>query len=201
MGQIEFTFAQGGGAGKGALFVAEKLRFDELLGDGRAVDLDEGFVRPLRMGMNGPGYQFLTGPVLASNQDPSRSRCGDTDLFLEQSDRFAIADHLVFLGDACFQGAVFFHQLADSQGILYRKQQLFQGQGFFDEIIGAQLGRFHGGFNGAVTAHHDDQLIWGDLADLPQGFDPVNPRHPDVEQNQVRIFLPERAQSLFTALG
>src|ERR1051325_1088127 len=70
-------------AGERALLVAEQLRFDQILRDRGAVDLDERPLRPLAVVMNGVGDQLLAGSVLALNQDV-RLAGGDAFDELEQ---------------------------------------------------------------------------------------------------------------------
>jgi hypothetical protein len=72
------------------------------------------------------------------------------------------------------------------QTLLDRTQQLLQRDGFFEKGLGAVLGGFHGGVDGAVAGHHDDRHV--ELAArvpfLQQG-DAVDIGHPDVEQDQI----------------
>jgi hypothetical protein len=56
-------------AGERALFVAEELGLDQVLGNGRAVDLDEGPFRPQAAQVQRVGDQLLAGPVFALDQD------------------------------------------------------------------------------------------------------------------------------------
>ena len=55
--------------GKGAFFMAEKLAFDQLAGDGCHVDGDKGSVAALTVIMQGPGHQLLAGPGLAVDEN------------------------------------------------------------------------------------------------------------------------------------
>ncbi len=59
VGALEASAAPADGAGEGAALVAEQLRLDQLLGDGRAVHLDEGPRAPRRLGVDGPRHQLL----------------------------------------------------------------------------------------------------------------------------------------------
>jgi hypothetical protein len=56
-------------AGEGALLVTEELALEERLGDGAAVDGDEGLVRARAGPVDGPGDEFLARPALALDQD------------------------------------------------------------------------------------------------------------------------------------
>ena len=61
-------------AGEGAALVAEELGLDQLLGDGRAVDLDEGPSRRAEQGVDGAGHQLLAGAVLAVDEHAAVAR-------------------------------------------------------------------------------------------------------------------------------
>ncbi len=69
VGQFEFAQLLLDGAGKRSFFVAEQLAFDEVLGQGRAVDLDEGAVGALAVVMDGIGHQLLPRSALPPDQD------------------------------------------------------------------------------------------------------------------------------------
>ena len=66
---LEAPDARAGGAGEGALFVAEELALEQLLGDGRAVDGDEALRAALAVVMDGAGDQFLARAALAGDHD------------------------------------------------------------------------------------------------------------------------------------
>src|SRR5205823_7997903 len=68
--QLEFAAARLGGAGERALFVAEQLALDQLLRDGRAVDLDERPVGAPTVLMKRACDQLLAGAVPAGDQHP-----------------------------------------------------------------------------------------------------------------------------------
>jgi hypothetical protein len=62
------------GAGEGAARVAEKLRFEQGLGQGRAVDRHEGLGRAGRAMVDGARDQLFAGARLAHHQDGRRRR-------------------------------------------------------------------------------------------------------------------------------
>jgi hypothetical protein len=51
-----------------------------------------------------------------------------------------------------------------------------------------------------VSAHHDDELLGVVFANFTQGFNPISPWHPDVEENQVGVFIPNDPAAFFTVL-
>src|SRR3546814_19628615 len=74
MGFLEAAAMLGDGAGKGALFVAEKLRFQKVPGDRAAVHGAVILGRPLALGMDGARHHFLAAAGRAG--DDHRSRAG-----------------------------------------------------------------------------------------------------------------------------
>ena len=69
VGLLELADPAAVGAGEGALLVAEELALQEGLGDGGAVDGQEGGLAAEAVLIDGPGDQFLAGPALAGDQD------------------------------------------------------------------------------------------------------------------------------------
>ena len=69
---------------------AEQLVFDDVVGDGRAVDLDEPLVLPQALLMDEPGGQLLAGSVFARDQHPAVGRRDLSDLLAEPPDRVAL---------------------------------------------------------------------------------------------------------------
>ena len=68
MGFLEKADLLGRGAGERALRVTEQLRLDQVLGQRRAVDLDERALAPGRTLVQGVGDQLLAGAALADDQ-------------------------------------------------------------------------------------------------------------------------------------
>ena len=58
----------GDGAGEGAALVAEELGFDQVVGDGGAVDRDEGLGGALAAQVDGLGDQLLARAAFARDQ-------------------------------------------------------------------------------------------------------------------------------------
>src|SRR5262245_34323763 len=71
---LELTAAIGDGAGERAAHVTEQLALDQLLGNRRAVDLDEGSHAAAALRVNRSSDQFLSGPVLAVDQNAAVGR-------------------------------------------------------------------------------------------------------------------------------
>jgi hypothetical protein len=83
------------GPGEGPLLVAEQLAFEQGLGQGRAVDLDERLVRPQAVVVDRVGDEVLAGAALAADQH-GRVAVGDLlDQPVDLLHRVARADHVV----------------------------------------------------------------------------------------------------------
>ena len=69
MGLDELAGVLFGGAGEGALFVAEQDALDEIVRDGAAIDRDERLRAPLAGALDGARDQFLADARFAFDQD------------------------------------------------------------------------------------------------------------------------------------
>ena len=70
VGKLDLAdLAAGGCAGKGALFIAEQLRLNEVFVQHRAVDLDEGAGGPVAHGVDGLGHRALAHACLPCDED------------------------------------------------------------------------------------------------------------------------------------
>ena len=70
VGQLDFAdLSGGGGAGEGALLIAEKLRLNEVFVENGTVDLNEGPVRPVAHGVDGLGNGAFAHAGLAGDED------------------------------------------------------------------------------------------------------------------------------------
>jgi hypothetical protein len=70
VGRFKAALTADGGVGKGPLFMAEELAFDEGLRDGGAVYLHKSPIRPGGKPVNRLGHQLFSGPVFPGDQDP-----------------------------------------------------------------------------------------------------------------------------------
>src|SRR5690554_2309285 len=80
------------GAGEGALFMAEQLRLNQLLGNGAAVDRDEGPGSPQGLTVQGLGDQLFAGPAFTADQYRcvgGRDACDET---LQMARLLAVAE-------------------------------------------------------------------------------------------------------------
>jgi len=183
VGELEFPAFLGRGPREGALLVAEQLALDEFLGDGRAVDLDEGPLGPLALVVDRAGHELLSRAVFTHDEDPGVRRGDDADHLLELEDRLALPDELEGGGDLLLEQLVLFLEPDEVEGVVDKQDDLFQGDGLFDEVEGPELGRLHGRLDRAVARHHDD-LDLGVLAlDELEHLEAVHAGQPDIEQH------------------
>ncbi len=200
VGQLELAFLGGEGAREGAPGMAEELALDELLGDGRAVDLDEGSGRPQALGVDGPRHQLLAGAVLTEDQHPpvAGGRLGDDAS--EGAEGGALPYHGVALLDLLLEGAVLRLEAPLAERVLDHEQRLLEGERLLDEVLGAHAHRLDRGLDGAVAGDHDHRHLGIEGADAGQGLEPVHLRQPHVEQQQVVAPALQRLQAGLAAL-
>ena len=179
---------------EGPALVAEELGLDELVGDGRAVDLDERLRSPRGHRVDGTRHQLLAAAVLAVDQHATARRRRRRDLFAKQMHDGGLADDLGALGEPRAQGGV----LALEPGVLerarHREERLFQRERLLDEVVGAKPGGFHRGLDRAVAGDHHDHRVGSQAPQLGQRVEPVHARHPDVEEDQVVAVVGDRGE-------
>ncbi len=96
--------------------------------------------------------------------------------------------------------AVFLPHLLGIDGVLDQDERLVDGERLFQEVVGAQLGGAHRGFDGAVAGDHDDLGSILELPDLLQSFQAIHSRQPDIEQHHVEGAFAQRVQAGFAAV-
>ena len=65
---LEFADAAFDGAGEGAFFVAEQFAFEQVFGDGGAVDGEERGLGAMAVMIDGAGDEFLAGAAFAGDE-------------------------------------------------------------------------------------------------------------------------------------
>ena len=201
VGQEELALLVLEGVGGVVLEIAEQLAFDELVGDGRAIDLDEALVRPPALLMEEAGDQLLARPALAGDEDPAVGRRGFLDLAPQLLDRGAFADQVEAGLDPLAELDVLLLELLLAERVLDGQDDLLQRERLFEEIERAELGGRDGRLDGPVAG--DDH----DLRALVRGPDPlqdveaVHLGEPDVEQHEAEVLGLEQGQPGLARLG
>ena len=190
------------GAGEAALDVAEQLAFDQLLGDGRAVDLHERRGRARAGGVNGVRHQLLARPALAVDQHAPVGGGHQRELLAQRLHGHALPDDAVARAAVGAQAAVLDGQPAVFQRVLGHHRNLLDGQRLFQEVERAQLGGLHRRFDAPVARddHHHGALRERDLLDARQHLHAVDARQPDIQEHQLEFAAGQGRQARFAAL-
>ena len=175
-----------------AKFGPEQLDLEPVRPHRRAVDRNKGTLRAPRVQMQQPPDDLLTGAGRAGDQNPAAGRRHSLDLLPQLVGRRRDADEIDVASGAQLQLLVLAPQLRRLDRTLDDQQQPIRFEGFFDEIVGADLDRFDRRLDRTVSADHDD----GDRrhlgAQLFEDLDPLEPAflQPDVEDDERRLPRP-----------
>src|SRR6185436_6775188 len=163
-------------AREGAALVAEELRLEQVLGQGRAVDLDESLAGPVRLAVDEAGDDLLAHAGLPEDQDGG---IGVGDLaadLLDAEDPRAGGDEAVLLAvEAAPQDGDLLTELLFLDGVLERELQLLVLEAL-REVIGSPApdGVHHRADLGGGGQHDDrDARMAG--PDAVEGLEPVHP--------------------------
>ena len=165
--------------------MTEQLRFDQVLRNRGAVNLDEPLARPKTVLVDRARDQFLPDPALTQQEHRrvggGRSANGLGDL----PERWALPDHLVANVRGLPPRSVLVLQAVPVEGIPNRDAHALAGQRFLQEIERPQLGRLDRRADGPMTRDHHDRQDFVEISDPPQRLEPVHARHLDVEKHEV----------------
>src|ERR1043166_6732496 len=95
-----------------------------------------------------------------------------------------------------FEPHVFAGEVHVLEGVAQREEDAVRVERLLQKVVGAQLGRFDGGLDGAVARDHHDLGARVELAQLAQRLEPVHALHLHVEQHEVGPELGVEAQRL-----
>jgi len=115
-----------GGAGERAFAITEQLAFDEVVGDGGAVDLHELLVAAVAFLVDEPGQQLLPRPVLTEDEHAAGRGGDDIDLLAQGQYGNGLPHHLVAAHVALAQLPVLLLQLPVLERVLDHHQGFFQ---------------------------------------------------------------------------
>ena len=201
VGQVKLSPFHGGRPGKGPLFMAEQLALNQIFRNRRTVHLDERFLDPPALTVNGSGHELLSRSVFSHDQDPGVGRRDNADHLFEVQNRTAVPRQLIFVTDLLAEEQVFLFQTNNVHRMVDHQNHLLERERFLDEIEGPEFGRLHRGFDRAVARHHDNLEMGMRGLDRLENLDSIHAWKPDVQDNQIGRFLFQNPQSLLTACG
>src|SRR5688500_7147108 len=85
-------------SGKSSFGMSEELGFDQLFGERRTVDLDEWFLGPKRVVVNGVSDKFFTGAGLSDYEHVSIRLCDRLDGLVDRLHLLGRADDVEIFG-------------------------------------------------------------------------------------------------------
>ena len=190
--------AASSGVGSGAVAVAEELGFDEVFGDGGAVELDEDAVAAQGLGVHGASDEFFAGAGFAEDEHAAVGGGHELDLLAESFDGDGLAGDGAF-GELARELLVIFAEVMGLDGVAKDEQGAVHGERLFEEVVGAELGGADGGFDGAVAGDHDDFGSTGAgcgvarlvAADGGEDIQTVAVGEPDVEEDGLVVGVAE----------
>src|SRR5262245_15926935 len=199
VGALEFAAPGLGRPGEGSFDVAEQFGFDQVVGNGGAVDLDERARGAQALRMYGAGDQFLAGPRLTVDQRAPAGRRGESDLLPQRAHRRRVSDHRVTALELLLQLRIGRFEFALADRVFDGEDRLFQRKRLLDEIESAEFRGAHGHVYPPVARDHHDAGVGVVGLQSREGFEAVNARQPDVEQHADVKPLLEGSQALFAA--
>lgn len=189
---VEEAVLVGDSAGEGALTMAEEFGFEEVFGEGGAIDGDEGGVVAAGIVVEGSGDEFLAGAAFAEDEDGG---VGIGDAFDHAEDvlhALAGADDLgeaVFLAEFATEEGIFVDGLGVGEGALDGEAEFFEFERFFEVIVGAELHGLDGAFDGTEAGDHDDDGGGGEGAGLADDLEAMRAGLVEVEIGDDEIGL------------
>jgi hypothetical protein len=172
--------------------MTEQLGLEQLLGDRAAVHGDEHPIRPPAVVVEGSSDQLLAGPALAGHQHGAVGVCDPLDDVEDALEPRGIADDPV--------EAVAGAKLRLEQTVLALESTVLDGlldqtadhvewalvEGLLEVPEGTRVQRLDGALRAAIAGDHDAGEVRIHVVDLPDEFEPGNPRHLDVAEHEVK---------------
>ena len=184
--------------------MSEELGFHQRLGNGAAIDRDEGAGSARALLMNRLRDKLLAGSTLARDQHRRQPIGG-------LSDDFEQLDHLPALPDEAFESALA-PELRPELAVLVleplalervgdRQLDLVELEGLGDVVVGAQLHGLDRRFGRRERGHHEDHGAGRVLLRGAQDGDAVDLPHAQVGDDEVERFALDDLHGLLAALG
>ena len=206
MGLAELADMLVGGAGEGALLVAEQDAFDQVVGDGAAIDGDEGLRATVAGALDGARDQLLADARFALDEDRDL-RGGGALAEADDALHGRAAGDDVAEGEGAGDGALHARDLAFQRAELERvldgHLQALGRCRLDHEIDRAGAHGVDHRVDAAVRRLHDDRKLAVHLAQLGQNPHAVEVGHHEVEDDQrhrVAVGAGEQGDGGLTAL-
>ena len=139
--------------------MSEQLAFDERLGDGAAVDGNEGLTGTGTAGVDGPGHQFFAGATFTGQQDGGPRRRHLVDEFKDLLHPLTGPEQ-AGVGSAGVEGGfeckVLGLQTASLKSAIDEHREFVDLEWLDDVVVGAGLHGFDGGLRRGKRRHHDN---------------------------------------------
>ena len=178
---LELADAPRDGSREGALLVPEQFRFEEVVGDRRAVDRDEGLVLAKGFGVHVTGEHFLAGAALAGDQD-RRLRPRDLLGQLDDALHGLVAPH-----ERAAVGGDRLEHRGNEVGVR-RQRDVFLGAGLDGGDRGARVGA------GSAGDHRRADALGVERRDE------VAHRQADVDHDEIGAFGAQHREALLDAV-
>ena len=188
VGQLEPALLAPGGAGEGALLVAEQLGLEQRLGQRRAVDGHERPAPPRRALVDGARHALLARAALALDEHGGRAVGHLVDQRHHPAEGGAGADDRALpeqVVEALLQRLVLLDQVAALQRLVDQLEQLLAAEGLGEEVVGAVLHRLHRFLDGAEGGEEDDVDVGRDRLGRAQQLEAGEARHLEVGDDEV----------------
>ena len=182
-------------AGERAFLVAEQLRFEQRLGNRRAVDGDERTVRPRAERVERPREQLLAGAALSFEQHGGVGGSRAVQRHGHLLQLRIVADNqrrTAALGQLVFQDHVFGRQPALCERALDQQQQMIRTDRLRQEVERPFFHRGDGVLNAAERRHHDDRQLRVELFRCAQHPEAVTFRQAKIRQDDGGVAREQR---------
>ena len=202
VGLDELALAAAVGAGEGPLLVTEELRLEQGLGQGGAVDLDEGLVASRAVAVQGLGDQLLAGARLPGDEH-RRLGGGDVADHLEEflHGRRSADDGGVecrpLLGCLLPAG----RHLAVVHRAQQRQAQPVEVERLGEVVVGPLAHGLDGVLHRRVGGHDDHRQARLHGVDAAEGLVAVHARHAHVHEHRVVLLAPHRRHRRAAVVG
>ncbi|OLB18888.1 MAG: hypothetical protein AUH12_01385 [Gemmatimonadetes bacterium 13_2_20CM_69_8] len=186
VGELEATHPPLGSARERTSLVAEHLRLDQVLRNGRAVDAHEALRRACALAVDRGGDELLARSRLAGDQHP---RLGGRDARYQGAQllhRRAHAHQRVGVAQRFVKPAILGQRARQLERGAQRGEHPFGRERLLEELKRAELGGAHRIGEVRLAAHHHHGNVGRGALELLQGRQSVRPaRHHQVEQHGV----------------